>query len=67
METTTVGISEGAFQIGISSVWIIWAMCIGCLLFAFAHRNFYIMSEKMGAMSVPEAFANLFDQRPALW
>jgi SSS family solute:Na+ symporter len=60
----TVGISEGAFQIGISSVWIIWAMCIGCLLFAlYTSKFFYIMSEKMGAMSVPEAFANLFDQK----
>lgn len=36
-----VGVSEGAFEIGISSVWLIWAMRAGCFIFAIFVSKFY--------------------------
>ena len=63
----TIGNAEMAFRSGLSSVWAQWGMAIGCILFvAFVSKFYWIMGDRFGVMSVPEAFGQRFDERTRL-
>lgn len=63
----TIGNAEMAFRSGLSSVWAQWGMAIGCILFViFVSRFYWIMGDRYGVMSVPEAFGKRFDERTRL-
>ncbi|SMP45653.1 sodium:solute symporter family protein [Anoxynatronum buryatiense] len=63
----TIGNAEMAFRTGLSSVWAQWGMAAGCILFViFVSRFYWIMGDKQGVMSVPEAFGKRFDERTRL-
>jgi SSS family solute:Na+ symporter len=60
----TIGNAASAFRGGLSSVWANWGMAMGCVAFAALVLTFYrAMGTVKDAMSVPEAFGNLFDGR----
>ena len=60
----TIGNAEMAFRTGLSSVWAQWGMVIGCLLYVLLVSKFYwVMGDKLKAMSVPEAFGHYFDEK----
>lgn len=60
----TIGNAASAFKSGISSVWANWGMVIGCILVLVLAAKFYrVMSTEKGAISIPEAYKHIFDQR----
>lgn len=60
----TIGKAATGFTTGISAVWVNWGMAIGMIIFiVFAARFYRAMHKKYGAISVPEAFKFMFDQR----
>ncbi len=60
----TIGNAEMAFRSGLSSVWAQWGMVVGCLLYVLLVSRFYwVMGDKLQAMSVPEAFGHYFDEK----
>jgi SSS family solute:Na+ symporter len=60
----TIGNAQTAFLSGISSVWANWGMALGCFAFTVLCSKFYrSMGTERGAMSVPEAYSLLFDER----
>ncbi|MEG0072535.1 MAG: sodium:solute symporter family protein, partial [Raoultibacter sp.] len=60
----TIGKAATGFTTGISAVWVNWGMAIGMIIFiVFAARFYRAMHKKYGAISVPEAFKCMFDQR----
>lgn len=59
----TIGNAAKAYTVGISSVWTNWGMAIGCVLFVLLVSKFYRVMGARGAMSVPEAYGYMFDER----
>ena len=61
----TIGNAANAFTGGISNgVWANWGMSLGCILVIFTVTKFYrAMNEKLGVVTIPEAYAALFDNR----
>lgn len=60
----TVGNAATAFDIGISSAWVNWGMCIGCIaVMLLAVKYYRVVGTKAGAMSVPEAYLTRFDAK----
>lgn len=60
----TIGNAEMAFKSGLSSVWAQWGMVAGCILYIILVSKFYwVMGDKLRAMSVPEAYGNYFDEK----
>jgi len=65
--SSTIGNATLAFNIGFSSVWAVWGMALGCITFVFLVAKFYrAVGVVKGAVSVPESYAVLFDQRSRL-
>lgn len=62
--TTTVGAATTAFNAGISSVWSNWGQGIGMIICVLFLGKFYrAMGRTRDVMSVPSAFAYMFDNR----
>jgi len=62
--SSTVGNAAQAFGFGISSVWVNWGMAFGCILVLLFIGKFYrVVGNKMGAMTVPEAYRFRFDAK----
>lgn len=61
----TIGNASNAFTGGLSNaVWANWGMSLGCILVIFTVTKFYrAMNEKLGVLTIPEAYAALFDNR----
>jgi SSS family solute:Na+ symporter len=61
----TIGNAANAFTGGLSNaVWANWGMSLGCILVIFTVTKFYrAMNEKLGVLTIPEAYAALFDNR----
>jgi len=57
---STVGMSELAYKIGISSAWFNISMAIGCILVASLAAGWY---KESGITTVPEAFLRIFDEK----
>lgn len=61
----TIGNAANAFTGGLSNaVWANWGMSIGCILVIFTVAKFYrAINEKLGVVTIPEAYAAIFDNR----
>ncbi len=61
----TIGNAANAFTGGLSNaIWANWGMAIGCVLVVLTVSKFYrAMSEKYGAMTIPEAYSVMFGPR----
>lgn len=60
----TIGNAAIAFRQGLNSVWANWGMALGCVLFVLLVAKFFrAMGCVRGAISTPEAYAALFDNR----
>lgn len=60
----TIGKAADGFTNGISASWVNWGMALGMFLFVIFVARFYrAMNKRYGALSVPEAFRFMFDNR----
>lgn len=60
----TVGKASSGFMYGISASWVNWGMALGMFLFVIFVARFYrAMNKEYGALSVPESFKFMFDNR----
>jgi SSS family solute:Na+ symporter len=60
----TIGGAAGAFQFGFSAGWATWGLGLGSIIIVFTVTKFYrVIGRHLGAMSVPEAYAALFDKK----
>lgn len=61
--SSTTGTAQGAFNQGISAIWIFVGKGLGSILFALFFARFYTEAGKAGCMSIPETFKWRFDER----
>lgn len=60
----TIGNAQKSFNMGFSSVWADWGLAIGVILFIIFGLKFYrAMNKAKGAISVPEAYKYIFDEK----